>query len=510
MTPVTRRFALQVVVSVLVFARVGAAQYPATNTITSNRVDVVGGCGDTIWILTSLGVNYTTNARAASIHWEGYKDVKGWAIGFGAGHALICLTAEDYATPNDLWLYSHAEGAYRTVSLDYNVGAFLNESTVEYAPVFLAWDAAWHEGSFWVACADGGVAQVSTGGRVEGIFYPGRDTVTYSFGDFTPDKFPDLPNSVTRARGVAPDSQGLWVMCEGALWRLDLTDSTWGRVNDSVLGSPTYSGIAAQRDTSGTTVYAIVSRSNREGDTSLCAYDASADMWHTIAQPDSLPSAMALGAGGRLYTAWAKEMELYDGTLPDSALPIDSCTACNPILTTDDFRRIKYANSDIDPPAILDIYYAVAGNDTMLWIATENGVYYSLDEHADEANAVPFTYESRKVPVASNLDRVYAVPSIINDLCYECVFVYNLATDDHVTIDIYDYNMDHVVRIIDGEFRKAGKNRKDGRSTVPIRDRWDGTMDNRNGRPVAAGVYYFRIRAEEGMRAFGKIIVAGN
>ena len=45
-----------------------------------------------------------------------------------------------------------------------------------------------------------------------------------------------------------------------------------------------------------------------------------------------------------------------------------------------------------------------------------------------------------------------------------------------------------------------------GRSTVESEDNWDGT--NARGRPVAPGVYYYKITTSTGERSFGKIVVA--
>jgi hypothetical protein len=70
--------------------------------------------------------------------------------------------------------------------------------------------------------------------------------------------------------------------------------------------------------------------------------------------------------------------------------------------------------------------------------------------------------------------------------------------------------MDHVVRIINNAQRKAGIHVATGRSTVPAEDTWDGTENNKGGRMVAPGVYYYKISTKKGTRAFGKIIVASS
>ena len=78
--------------------------------------------------------------------------------------------------------------------------------------------------------------------------------------------------------------------------------------------------------------------------------------------------------------------------------------------------------------------------------------------------------------------------------------MYNLASDADVTIDVFDYNMDPVVRILDAAPRSAGTHGAKGNADV-----WDG---HAGGRTVAPGVYYFRISTGSGKRGFGKIVVA--
>jgi hypothetical protein len=137
-------------------------------------------------------------------------------------------------------------------------------------------------------------------------------------------------------------------------------------------------------------------------------------------------------------------------------------------------------------------------------------LFYSIKELSDEVNKVSFRYSGRYPGLSAGLKKTYARPGIINNNFPRTEFVYNLDEDDFVTIDIFDYNMDHVVRIINSVFRKAGKHQATGRSTVPSVDRWDGTANNNHGRIVAPGLYYYKISTKKGKHAFGKIIVAGS
>jgi hypothetical protein len=161
-----------------------------------------------------------------------------------------------------------------------------------------------------------------------------------------------------------------------------------------------------------------------------------------------------------------------------------------------------------------DVLLTQAGERERLWVATPVGLYYSSVGLYDRAETEQFTAVRRSRRLATDLEETYAYPSIItaDDHVWghttEAVFAYSLGEADNVTIDIFDWNMDHVVRIIDDEHRPAGGPSR--RSTNQRKDRWDGTFDNRGSKPVAPGVYYYRIMTRKGKRAFGKVIVARN
>jgi hypothetical protein len=139
-------------------------------------------------------------------------------------------------------------------------------------------------------------------------------------------------------------------------------------------------------------------------------------------------------------------------------------------------------------------------------IATSLGLLY--DDNFSFSSRGKFTLVRRKVSIASGLDQVYAVPTIMSGDVDRVYLEYSLSSDDRVSILIYDYNLDFVTKIVDGEFRKKGSSNSTGHSSDNQYDYWDGTVTNRGGRTVAPGLYYFRITAEKGGRAFGKIIIA--
>ena len=93
--------------------------------------------------------------------------------------------------------------------------------------------------------------------------------------------------------------------------------------------------------------------------------------------------------------------------------------------------------------------------------------------------------------------RTYAAPSPFSpSQGQRCRFVYSLAQDARVTIEIYDFASHRVRTLVEGIDRAGGDNHGDN---------WDGLGDD--GEPVANGVYFFRVETDGGDRAFGNLVV---
>jgi hypothetical protein len=142
-----------------------------------------------------------------------------------------------------------------------------------------------------------------------------------------------------------------------------------------------------------------------------------------------------------------------------------------------------------------------------LAFASNRGVFYS----PNEIIKTPFEHFYKNIPIRSGLREVYAEPGILaaNDRERNryATFRYALDRPDRITIDIFNYNLDFVVRIAENEFRQAAS---DGVHSTNARvDRWDGTVNNNGGRRAPPGVYFFKITTQEGRQsAFGRIVVA--
>ena len=141
--------------------------------------------------------------------------------------------------------------------------------------------------------------------------------------------------------------------------------------------------------------------------------------------------------------------------------------------------------------------------------ATTRGIFYSQNEVTALQNREPFEHFEKDVPIRSGLREIYAEPGILSLLSRSryVTFRYALDRNDFVTIDIFNYNLDFVLRIVNNEYRHAATG--GGHSTDAREDRWDGTVNNRGGRRVSPGVYFFKITTSQGRQsAFGRMVVA--
>ena len=145
---------------------------------------------------------------------------------------------------------------------------------------------------------------------------------------------------------------------------------------------------------------------------------------------------------------------------------------------------------------------AVVGD--TLWVGAEVGLAQSVD--------LGVTWSIIKMPVqtvsldegeiieAGNWEKIktYAFPNPFSpDLRGDVTRIqYSLSRPARVTITIYDFAGVLVTTLIDHAFRQGGLNRGEN---------WDG----RNGKEkqVANGTYFYRIETDRGHKAFGKIVV---
>lgn len=484
-------------------------QYTETNTIISNEIYQLAGSGDTLWMLSSKGVNYHLKITDSTMDWKGFIDLRGWFISYGSGYTLIRLIENDEAfyksgKSDRLWLFSiltpkkplYIELPYSTDNLSN--GAY-----------FQASDALWFQGSFWLSCMNGGIVKYNVSNGDKTIFLPGNSTGfnKKTFSDAFTGTDSSFYNDSTFAINIANDSLLLWVACKTALWSFNPVDTVWEKINDSLSNGMVimeYINIKINNQNDTSILYTnVLERNNTDTSMSFYKYNTVSKQWNKAFSKESLNVDIVFGKENHLYMIDYQNdnVKLFLDTTNEIILT-------KPYLNYETFEnRIDKVNVDIFNFTKSDIHYAINGTDTIFAIATDQGLFYSTNEHFDEQNNNPFNYVGRSVPLKSGLEEIYAIPGIINDTYRNAVFAYNLSEDDHVTIDIFDYNMDQVVRIIENQFRQAGKHKVSGRSTIPSIDLWDGL---KSGRAVSPGVYYFRIKPKKGNAKFGKIIVARN
>jgi ligand-binding sensor domain-containing protein len=147
--------------------------------------------------------------------------------------------------------------------------------------------------------------------------------------------------------------------------------------------------------------------------------------------------------------------------------------------------------------------YAVEVIDDFLWVGTEDGTV-RIDLGNLTGNAT-FVY----VDSTTSDDIVYAFPiplrfSEVRDRVVDFHFV--VKSEAYITIEIYDFAMNLVKRIVDNAQYPAGLYHRGGPNQGgPLRPTWDGT--NGSGENVAVGTYYFKVEYSTGEMRWGKIAV---
>jgi hypothetical protein len=136
----------------------------------------------------------------------------------------------------------------------------------------------------------------------------------------------------------------------------------------------------------------------------------------------------------------------------------------------------------------------IIGND--LWVGTaDRSVKIDMN---DFTHQTPYYVTDTRTPK----DEVYAFPvpfSHANDAVTE--FHFTLEKDADVTIEIYDFAMNLVRRVMDHQFLPAGVYPTAGLG----RPTWDGL--NGRGDPAAIGIYYFKVEYSTGEVRWGKLAV---
>ncbi len=483
-----RSFSRRVCLCAAVFLNALAAN-AQTSEISGNEIRSFAGQGDTLWLSTTKGLDYTTDAGRDTVLWENIADYDSWPLVFENGRMLAVVLSSIDRNTNDLRLYTDGQ-TERRINLGYNADETYSIGDEEVPADFQTYQAIWSSGFFWAASADGGLLRLDSTGSEKIVFYPGLNKAAFLPKQFPPDTLSRFPDTNLTVLSLAADRQGdIWVASHGSFWHFSLSDTQWTQIPDIPQENARYLTVGVNRYGSSEAVYATAV--TKTADTSF--YRLSVDTGEArIGSIDSQdwrrvllnpPADVSFAPNNRMFLLNDNRIFLYSDT-SGSTLTEETAGSV--------FLNAIIDASDVQTIDIRDIAFFTTQSDTLLWIASNRGLFLSRNPLSTQP---VFEHFYREFQVEGDLSEVYAAPGIINSATAPAMFVYKIAPDDRATIDIYDWNMDHVIRI---------NQPKEG-SKLPT---WDGTLGNNGDKPVAPGVYYFKVHTEKGKRAFGKIVVA--
>ena len=181
-------------------------------------------------------------------------------------------------------------------------------------------------------------------------------------------------------------------------------------------------------------------------------------------------------------------MTVYAATDSGLVYTSDSGFTWDTVQFVDDGGFTLYdANRPIYGVAVVDSFLWAGGEDRILRVNLNSGFssgYLSIDS-------------------ASSAEEVYAYPvpySNVLDDGTDITFRFVLQQDASVTIEVYDFAMNLVRRVIDNQFFSAGFY-----PTVTTAATWDAL--NGKGDQLAVGMYYFKIEYSTGETRWGKLAI---
>jgi hypothetical protein len=502
---------------------VGAAAFcqtcGPTDEIVSNNMIYLAGSGDTLWAASfrqGWGLNYTTNRGAA---WKGYSlgcyaDAVMNGIAFGAGTLVAILNPPDDALDRTrtttVWHFTHANTRTGTFSIQWS-DSVSKDTTIQTH----AMGAVFAAGKFYFGCHHGGLVRWDPATDSLRGFLPG-DTGSFVPSAFSRGQHPRFGTDTTTALSVDRfgDTSILAVTAPRLLlfntarqiWDTGITN----RFADGALKFESYSSAFVNNTSRPPLLYAYINYkdSSTSGTLfSLFRYHSVTKQW-TLALSHP-PRGVAPAVNGYLYVLIdTNSIRIYRDSVSDTA--VVNKDSLKVVVTEQNFDARLLRDKNISKPAAInDLLFLPTGDTTgSMCFASSDGLFVSWNEVLGGTTVTgDFTQFKLSRAIKSGLAETYAVPGIITDdprWSPVTTFAYKLSRDGNVTIRIYDFNMQYVKSVVENAPRKAAAPL--GRSTDSRFDVWDGT--NASGRPVAPGVYYYKITASTGERSFGKIVVA--
>ncbi|MBD3421235.1 MAG: hypothetical protein GF398_14050 [Chitinivibrionales bacterium] len=509
------------IVALLAAGAACAQNLEPTSAITSNTIIELDGSGDTLWMVTAKGLNYAL-ATDSALSWSGYSAAQAqWLVSSDAwptlaydhGTALVALPQSNPLNPNILWsLDLHAtDPAPQRFSFPWNIqNGKITFNDKDTAISFIVEDIAFGDAAWWAAGIDAGLIKIPVAaGAIDmnntSLSIPGQAGMVL-MKDFSGASLARLPDSSTKVIDVhtVSDSSGnskVLVTSYKRIWIFNPAESTWDTlsttISDPSVSFANYFQLFVKPGASPGELYAIMAVDI--GKDSLTDrtyfYDSASAQWKPFI--NSSISSLTFTADSVVYAAVRGERLQGFKERGENQVVIESRQFNNRLTSAG-------ASANLE---IYDVHFAPHPDDTdgNLWIATNEGLFFSLQEQQDGAAGTPFQRNFREKKIKSGLSETYFLPTVLTAIRTEGIFAYNLSSNADVTISVYDWNMDHVKTIIRDAPRLAAKNKKGGRSTE-THDTWNST--NELGELVAPGIYYYKISASNGERDFGKIVVA--
>jgi hypothetical protein len=350
-------------------------------------------------------------------------------------------------------------------------------------------------GRYYFSMGDAGVVSIRGGNDVEYDIINTGKSVSESSATL-----PDLIDLSKRVNSVSNDYEGykfLALSSVGNIWGFS-QDGNWAKL-DSLELVQNEEVIKFIKDFSDTSILILTSDSTVVGSERLHRWSKNnsdiiykGDISKAITTPDGFIYILESIGGFSVLNKDGKKDNKSENRLKNIQERFNNSDAPANFKRTD-VDIFHKENND---------YYSIA-------FASDRGLFYSTNEKVNgEENKNPFEFINKPVSIQSSLREVYAEPGIMTTKDDFCTFEYLLSENDIISIDIFNYNLDFVCRIVENVLRyKAATG--SGRSTNKQEDRWDGTINNRGGRTVAPGIYYFKITAQKSKKtAVGKVVVA--
>ncbi len=526
----------------------GNGNIDAIESITSKRIYSIHAWKDSIWLVTPKGINIGWDRVAgkgidtAGVSWWGYRTTRGVLFNERAVHArgphaeiAVAWHPDTVRRHNPFWIYPGQGDEFGLVNPVWNDVIFRDTTAFRGMPDdfdgFWTYDMAADDSTYWCAYGYGGlvaidaplsIQQDSIGFRIM-IAQPHQNDSSFTTREYVVDKSARFPSSAQIDSGfttlldtsfffhsVAVDTvrkdTRVWGLTRKRIWEFDPATRQWYDRSANITTTKGFTACAriytssysSEQSPVVTTLHVSATNDTTE---KIFYYDSARGTWTQRAEFETV-NACAFGSA---YSDQGPVQALYvvhEGSHLE-ALSIEGNAG---LLSAS--AQIYASERALNARHIYDIAFVPhsEGDDGYLWIATDNGLFYSRNEVKDQRERNELLLAAKPPGIGAGLSETYAYPTILNEKNEKVCIAYNLSKSAKVTIEIFDWNMDFVTSLTDAAMRIAGTRSRTGRSAHPVEDCWDGT--DVHGNEVAPGVYYYKVISHAGGASFGKIVVA--